>query len=528
MNGARQDPTPITPSTPLTPMPTHVKSSSSPASTPSTNPRARSGDPGAGDASAGAGTEAGAFFSSPAVTGAIESVKEELQRRQAGLTGARPASEALRERFADWLRRHAEARGRAALYPYVGSGLGRGALVELADGSVKWDMITGIGVHAFGHSDPDLVATAMRAALSDTVLQGNLQFNADSVAFAEMLVAEASKGSRLKHCFLTNSGAMANESALKVCFQKHNAAPRVIAFSDCFMGRSTTMAQIGDSAAGRVGLPLNVLVDYMPFYDPEHGARSIEHTLSHLRQVIARYPGQHACFVMELVQGEGGFNQAPREFFVALMEECRRHSIAVWADEVQTFGRTERMFHFQQLELGSLVDVVTIGKMSQVCAALYTEEYNPKPGLLSGTFIGGAVELQVGARIIERLRDGGYYGPDGRIAALQAAFRERAAKLVASHPEWFPPIPHPSGLRRVNTPFFGGVGGMMRLTPFGGDKTLILKALNILFEEGVIAFYCGHAPYHLRFLPPIGVMEPAQFDPVFEILERALARTAAG
>ena len=56
---------------------------------------------------------------------------------------------------------------------------------------------------------------------------------------------------------------MANESALKVCQQKTNGAPRVIAFQDCFMGRSTTMAQIGDSAAGRVGIPLNAQVDYM-------------------------------------------------------------------------------------------------------------------------------------------------------------------------------------------------------------------------------------------------------------------------
>src|SRR6185436_3686937 len=105
-------------------------------------------------------------------------------------TAARPPRLPLSETYNDCLQRIADARGKPALYPYIGSGVGNGALVELADGSVKWDMINGIGVHAFGHSDPDLIATAVRAALSDTVMQGNLQFNVDSIEMAELLIAE--------------------------------------------------------------------------------------------------------------------------------------------------------------------------------------------------------------------------------------------------------------------------------------------------------------------------------------------------
>jgi 4-aminobutyrate aminotransferase-like enzyme len=200
--------------------------------------------------------------------------------------------------------------------------------------------------------------------------------------------------------------------------------------------------------------------------------------------------------------------------------------VAVWADEIQTFGRTESMFHFEQLGLGEYVDVVTLGKMSQVCACLYTEDYNPKPGLLSGTFIGSSVGLQVGLETLTRLRDGGYYGPDGRIAKLQKAFQEHAHALVDKHPDWFPPIPHPWSNHAIAEGFYGGVGGMMRLTPFGGDRPKIMNALHAMFEEGVIAFVCGHGPYHIRFLPPVGVMKPEQFHDVFEILERALARAA--
>lgn len=468
-------------------------------------------------------TVAAALADNPVIQDAIDSIVRELIEAQSTITGVRPPHMELTESYQGYLDRVAKTKGKPPLYPYVGSGVGNGPLVELADGSVKWDMINGIGVHMFGHSDPDLVATALRAAMGDTVQQGNLQFNADSIEFSELLLAEASRSSKLKYCFTTNSGVMANESALKICYQK-TGAERVIAFNDCFMGRSVTMAQIGDSAAGRVGIPLTTMVDYVPFYNGERGhPYSTQRAVAQLQQYIARYPNQHACFVMELVQGEGGFNLAPPEFFRALMEVCRKNNIPIWIDEIQTFGRTNCMFHFEQLGLGEYVDVVSIGKMSQSCAVLYTEAMNPKPGLLSGTFIGGTVELQVGKRILERLRDGGYYGPDGKIAKLQEAFHLTAKMFVSKHPDWFPPIANAVG-SGTNTCFFSGVGGMMRLTPFGGDKAIITKALSAMFAEGVIAFYCGHGPYHVRFLPPVGVMQPQQFRDVFAIMESAFEK----
>jgi 4-aminobutyrate aminotransferase-like enzyme len=470
-------------------------------------------------------TAAAAFHADADVRAALDTILARLAAAQSTLDGARPAREGGAETLQSWIERSTAAKGRGPIYPYVGSGIGRGPLVELVDGSVKWDMINGIGVHMFGHSDPGMVRAALEASLGDVIMEGNLQFNGESIAFAELLVAEASRNSKLRHVFVTNSGAMANESALKVCQQKTNGAPRVIAFQDCFMGRSTTMAQIGDSAGGRVGIPLNVQVDYMPFYDPNLGQRSIDMALWHLDKTIARYPGQHSCFIFELVQGEGGFNTAPREFFVALMERCRAAGIPVWDDEVQTFGRNTEMFMFDVLGLGEYIDVVALGKMSQACAVLFTEDFAPKPGLLSGTFIGSSTAFHVGRAALARLRAEGAYGPNGRIAALHAAFREHAAAFIAAHPDWFPPAHDEFG--RPLPALFGGSGGMCRLTPFGGDKARIVRALDILFEEGVIAFYCGHGPFHVRFLPPVGVMEPGQWGPVFEILERALARAHA-
>lgn len=464
-----------------------------------------------------------ALASNATVRESIARIIAELRTAQARLTGVRPPDANRRITLDDWMTRTADVKGRTAFYPYLGTGLGNGALVELVDGSVKWDMINGIGVHMFGHGDAEMVEAALVGSLADVVMQGHLQFNADSTAFAEFLAAEAGKSSALRHCFISNSGCMVNEAALKVCQQKTDGAPRVIAFADCFMGRSTTMAQIGDGPAYRQGVALNTLVDYMPFYDPELGARSTEMALWHLQQVLDRYPGQHACFVMELVQGEGGFNVAPRDFFLPLLELCRDRGVPIWFDEVQTFGRTTNMFAFQTLDLGDFADVVTLGKMSQACACLYTEAMNPRPGLLAGTFTASTVAFQVGLKALMRLRDGGYYGPQGRIAKLQEAFRVRAEALVKRHPEWFPPVQLPFG--RSTSRVVGGIGGMMRLTPFGGDKERINTLLKNLFEDGVITLGCGHGPYHLRFLPPIGVFQAQHFDPVFEVLEKSLARS---
>ncbi len=468
-------------------------------------------------------TVGASLASSPSIDAAIRAIVDEVRARSASLSAARPATGAGRETLDAWLARATDVRGRGPLYPYLGSGAGNGPLVELADGSVKWDLINGIGVHMFGHAEPGIVEASLRASLSDLVMQGNLQFNAEAIEFAEILRDEAARTSRLKHCFVTNSGCMANEAALKVCQQKTGGAPRIIAFADCFMGRSTTMSQIGDAAAYRQGLALNILVDYLPFYDPTLGDRSIEMAAWHLEQLVHRYPGEHCCLVAEIVQGEGGFRTAPREFLVRLFEIARKAGIPVWDDEVQTFGRTETMFAFERLGLGEYIDVVTVGKITQACACLYTADMNPGPGLLSGTFSAATSSLATGNAILKRLRDGGYYGPDGRIARLHAAFREHAEAFVGRHPEWFPEVE--VGFGRKSREFVSGTGGMMRLTPYGGDKARIGRLLANLFEDGVIAFSCGHGPYHLRFLPPVGVMQPEHFGPVFHIMEKSFART---
>ncbi|MGH7819847.1 MAG: aminotransferase class III-fold pyridoxal phosphate-dependent enzyme, partial [Candidatus Binatia bacterium] len=104
-------------------------------------------------------------------------------------------------------------RGRPLFLPYLSSGVGRGSRVRLADGRWVIDFALGIGVHFFGHGDPDLLRTAVEAALADTVMQGNLQMGLELPALLRLLVDGA--GGRIAHGWIANSGAEANEVALK-------------------------------------------------------------------------------------------------------------------------------------------------------------------------------------------------------------------------------------------------------------------------------------------------------------------------
>lgn len=456
----------------------------------------------------------------------VDSMVEKIIEYSASITDIRDPNPELAESFKELMDRSAAVKGRGLMYPSLGSGAGNGALVEMADGSVKWDMLTGIGVHFLGHGNPKVLKAQLIAGLNETAKHGNLQTNFGAYEFGEKLIEHASKGSNLKHAFITTSGAMANESAIKVCYQKHAPASRVIAFEDCFMGRSVTMCQLGDSAGGRQGVPLSTLVDYMPFYTDAAAEKMggptkfIDYSVKRLQQYINRYPKQHACFIFELVQGEGGFNVAKKDFFVQLMEVCKESNIAVWDDEIQAFGRTEQMFAYDMYGLGEYVDVFCVGKMTQACATLFTEEYNPKPGLLSGTFTGSTSDFTVGMAVLDELASAGNYGENGKFARHHAEFVKHTRALAEKHPEWFPEV---DGA----TDIVGGIGGMMKMTPFGGDKAKVTKACRLAYDEGVVCFYCGHGPFHLRMLPPLPVMKMEDWPRVFACIERTLGRVAA-
>ena len=459
-------------------------------------------------------TAADALMSDPAIGEAKRMMLQVLAEHRSKLTGIRPAHAELRETYEASIERLSRIRGGNLFHPYLGSGLGRGPLVELADGSVKYDFVSGIGVHFFGHSHPDLIDAALDAALRNTIMQGNLQQNTESVRLVESLLDAASRyGAPLEHCFLTTSGAMANENALKLVFHRHAPADRLLAFEGCFCGRTLALAQITDKPKDRAGLPTTVHVDYVPFLDAEDPGPSTHKALAALERHLRSYPGRHAAMIFELILGEGGYYAGSREFFTALMDVLRQHGVAIIIDEIQTFGRTTRPFAFQHFGLDPCPDVVTVGKLSQVCATLFAGQYKPSPGLISQTFTASTSAIFAAQRILDAFDRGDLFGSEGTIARLSNRFVDRLRAIANRHPRW------------MRGPF--GAGGMIAFTALDGTAETARKLVHALFDAGVIAFVAGEDPARVRFLPPMAVLGPADIDAVAVLVEQTLGLTAS-
>jgi len=450
------------------------------------------------------------FHADPRLAQAKALIAQAMADAQKALDGPRPADPDKAQAYQAQLDAFAKLRGGALPIPYLGSGLGHGPLVELLDGSVKYDMICGIGVHGLGHSDPGIVDAGINGAIGDAVMQGNLQQNGESAALCDDLVQRACRhGAKLEHCFLSTSGSMANDNAIKILFQKHASADRVMAFSHCFAGRTLAMASVTDKAAYRDGLPESVKVGYLPFFKPVDKQKSIDSTISHLDNHIARYKGRVAGVMFEMIQGEGGYNAGDADFFRAVMTRCKEHGLGVWVDEIQSFGRTSKPFAFQHYGLDDLVDVVSVGKMTQVCATLFTDQYKPRPGLISQTFTGASSQIFAAREVLKRLDEKEVFGEGGLNMTYRQRFAEALSAIHQRHPDNFGAVLY-------------GEGSMIGFEVFGGNVEKTKSVLSKLYDLGVIAFLCGADPLRLRFLPPVSVMREGDVEAVCGLLEKAL------
>ena len=433
----------------------------------------------------------------------LDAVAEQSQK----ISAIQPPKDALATDYEQSLKEFGEMRGANLYYPYIASGIGNGPFVELADGSVKLDFISGIGVHGFGHSSPEMVAAGVDAAICDTVMQGNLQQNRHSVQLFELLLKTSTKnGAKLDHCVLSTSGAMANENSLKLVFQKKYPADRILAFKDCFAGRTLALSQLTDRPKYRDGVPKTLDVDELTFYDWRDPNGSIERTISEIQHHARRFPNQHAAIWLELIQGEGGYYPGSHEYFVAILEECRKHEIAIIFDEVQTFARTTQPFAFQHFGLDRYADVVTIGKISQVCATIFSDHYKPRPGLISQTFTGSSWAIIACKIILEKLISQGNFGENG----LNEQLHEHFVKGLKAIGEKIP--------GSISGPY--GIGGMVAFTPLDASVDKAQEMAKEFYKEGLISFIAGGNPARIRFLMPIGCVTTSHIDQALQVIEK--------
>lgn len=455
-------------------------------------------------------TVAQEFFADPRIKEAKKLIREAVKDHQKKLTGVKHSDAAAKEEYLALLKKFGEQRGGALFYQYLGSGLGNGSLVELADGSVKYDFITGIGVHYMGHSNPDVIEAQIDGAISNTVMNGHLQQNTDSARLVDLLSTQACKnGANVKNVFLSTSGAMANENAFKMIYQKRAGATRFLAFEKCFSGRTLGMAWVTDKAAYRQGLPKTIDVDYIPFYCESDHKGSIEIAVNALKRHLYRYPGQYAGIIMEMIQGENGSWVGNTEFFEEIIKVCKENNISIFVDEVQTFMRTHELFAFQHFKLDKHVDVVSIGKNSQVCATLFNDDHKPKPGLMSQTFTGASAQIAAGYKIISEVVNGNYLGHEGKIEKCHQRFKGNLEKLAQKYPN------------KIKGPW--GIGAMVAMTVFNGVEEKSKQFTFKLFENGALSFMAGGGTTtRVRFLMPILAVTEQDIDAVCALIEKTL------
>ncbi len=437
----------------------------------------------------------------------IDSIANEIINEQKKINKVKAADNDKKENPSKLLKEYEQLRGRNFFFNYVSSGRGNGPLTELIDGSIKYDLINAIGVNILGHAHPINVKAHLETACSDVVMCGNLLTYQEPHALTKKVLEQVKK-SRLKHFWYAMSGSCANDTALKIIWQKKAPNYKILALDKAFAGRTVATQDITYNASYREGMPKSVHVEHVPNYDYKNPNAALEKTIKGLEEAWAKAPGEYCALMLELIQGEGGFIFGTREYYEGLFKWAKDHGLYVWIDEVQSFGRTHELFAFQHFKLDEYVDVVTIGKALQACGVFYTAELNPKAGLIAGTFNGSLAALNAGLNTVDFLTKGNFYGEHGRNKKIEQGFISRLNNLK-------------NGSCKGKIGHIGGVGTMIAFEVGDASKAITDTFLKVLFENGIIAFSAGSNPVRVRFLIPV-IITDEQIDDIFKIIEKTI------
>lgn len=227
---------------------------------------------------------------------------------------------------------------------------GDGTKLYDTDGREYLDFLGGLAVTSLGHAHPD-VADAIAAQARTLVHVSNLYYNDRQPRLAARLDELIGGGGRI---FFTNSGAEANEAAIKLArrYGQANGGPgryHVISAYQSFHGRTlTTLAATGQPEKQERFAPMPDGFRHVSFGEIDALAGALD---------------ERVCAVMlEVVQGEGGVNVAPAGYLAEVRRLCDEREALLIIDEVQTgLGRTGRWFGFQ-LVPGLTPDIVTVAK----------------------------------------------------------------------------------------------------------------------------------------------------------------------
>jgi 4-aminobutyrate aminotransferase/(S)-3-amino-2-methylpropionate transaminase len=417
-------------------------------------------------------------------------------------------------------REAAVPRGLSTMHPRF---VERAANAELWDveGNRYIDFASGIAVLNTGHNHPKVVAAVKKQL--DAFTHTSFQVNPYKpyIELAERLNAIAPTGQPSKTIFLT-TGAEAVENAIKIA-RAHTRRKAVIAFKGGFHGRTMMgMALTGKVQPYKAGFgPFPGDVWHVPFPIEYHGV-SEAMSLAALDSLFKADvdPAEVAAIIIEPVQGEGGFYQAPASFLQALRKLCDEHGMLLIADEIQTgFARTGRMFGIEHS--GVQPDLMTIAKSMAggfaIAGVIGKAEIMdaPGPGGLGGTYGGPPMACAAGLAVLdviaeERLCE--------RADAIGDLIKTRLLNLKRSN-----------SLCCIGE--VRGPGAMIALELVkAGDADQpdadLTRALVIdAAKDGLILLACGIRSNVIRFLVPLTASDDL-INEGLDVLEKNLVRLA--
>ncbi|MFV0528850.1 MAG: aspartate aminotransferase family protein [Lachnospiraceae bacterium] len=407
---------------------------------------------------------------------------------------------------------------------------GAGAMIEDVDGNRFLDWSGGIGVLNIGFSHPEVIEAVKEQTDHFFHAMINIVTHEGYIALAEKLAALAPVKGDKRKVFFANSGAEADENAVKIA-RAFTKRPNIIVFSGAFHGRTLlTMSMTAKKAYshGMGPFPDGVYRAPYPYLYRAPEGLSEEAATSFFveafeKMFVEASPAEHvAAVVVEPLQGEGGFIPAPIAWIKEIRKICDAHGILLSADEVQSgFCRTGKMFASEYwAEAGVKPDILTAAKSIAaglpISAIIASEEImdSVKGGVIGGTYCGNPLACAAALKVIEVMERDDF-------AARSLAIGET---VKARYEAWKQEFSVIGDIR--------GLGGMMGLEfvkdPVSKEPNaqIVDAVIQDAAQHGLILENAGTYNNVIRFLAPL-VITDEQLDAGLAIFEEALRRQLA-
>jgi len=260
------------------------------------------------------------------------------------------------------------------------------------DNNVEYlDLYGGHAVISIGHSHPKYVS-AISNQVEKLGFYSNAIQNPLQVELAEKL--ETLSGCKDYQLFLCNSGAEANENALKLA-SFHTGKHKVLAFNNGFHGRTSAAVAATDNP--KIVAPINAqqAVDFVELGD----LNAVENILKH---------NETCAVIIECIQGVGGLDESTTDFYKGLESLCKTHNTILIADEVQSgFGRTGDFFAFQKhgIAPGIISIAKGMGNGFPIGGVLIHPSIEASFGLLGTTFGGNHLACAASLAVLNVIED---------------------------------------------------------------------------------------------------------------------------